>query len=732
MKNNLITNNKNISIGFFIQSAVYSLAAILFLIGAVAYFGTSKLSSDLDFLRSEISGVQGGMGQAITTLKALTHEVQALSEAENAYQKLNDLEEKLIANQQASVNIDEALRKFSTIAAQNHQGLLIINKATEKIEENLLLISGPYQKLIDAAKQIDRQSMLLLINTFKLINSVTSFSDPKEVKAAQENIEEILRQLSLLTNSTQTITPKLRKNLVEIKQQLQPYLLSLQNFSVLQDVYVIDATAPQLTIKGEKIAVLAGAISQQANTMAKQGIVTALNFTITSKKQIDQQKIANDKGNEIIDRSIDIVQGANKANQNLANLLTLRLKELGQSLTVIPKVSENISRSIASMQSTVSSDQSGRLNAVEDRAAQAKSNAKTIPIIIAIVCAIALVLSGAIILILRRWIIKPLNRFMKGVQAVTDNDLTTHINDRGAVGELKQLISDVNLLVCGLNANVKDMKEAGEDIAASATNMNSASLKTQQSLVQQDKITIEVIAESEAMSKMFNTVANSTSIAANNATSAEHSVQVSMQSINQSVEKISMLSDTISRAEQSMQLLKNDSDDIGKILNVIRGVAEQTNLLALNAAIEAARAGEHGRGFAVVADEVRQLAQNTSQATIEIQGLIEKLQVNAESGAATMAQGIERVDDNVKATQAVYEALENTATIVTDIVKLNKEIEASTHSRIQSVEEIAEKLRDIGRYSQETSATASKNVTASEELDQTSANLKQLVERFKI
>lgn len=732
MTNNRITNNKKISIGFFIQSAVYSLAVILFLIGAVAYFGTSKLSSDLDFLRSEISGVQGGMGQAITTLKALTREVEALSEAENAYQKLNNLEGKLIANQQASVNIDEALRKFSKIAAQNTQGLLVINKATEKIEENLLLISGPYQKLIDAAKQIDRQSMLLLINTFKLINSVTSFSDPKEVKAAQKNIEEILRQLSLLTNATHTITPKMRKNLAEITQELQPYLLSLQDFSVLQDVYVIDATAPQLTIKGEKIAVLAGAISQQANTMAKQGIMTALDFTITSKKQIDQQKIANDKGNEIIDNSIDIVQAANKANQSLANLLTLRLKELGQSLKVIPNVSENISRSIASMQSKVSSDQSGRLNAVEDRAAQAERNAKTIPIIIAIVCAIALVLSAVIILILRRWIIKPLSRFVQGVQAVTDNDLTTHINDRGAVGELKELINDVNLLVCGLNENVKDMKEAGEDIANSATNMNDTSLKTQHSLVQQDKTTTEVIAESEAMSEMFKTVAHSTSIAANNATSAEQSVQVSMQSINQSVEKISMLSDTISRAEQSMQLLKNDSDDIGKILNVIRGVAEQTNLLALNAAIEAARAGDHGRGFAVVADEVRQLAQNTSQATIEIQDLIEKLQVNAESGAATMAQGIERVDDNVKATQAVYEALENTATIVTDIAKVNKEIEASTHSRIHSVEEIAEKLREIGRYSHETNLTASKNVTASEELDQTSANLKQLVERFKI
>jgi len=734
MNNNLLNNNTKLSIGFFIQSAVYSLAVILFVIGAIAYFGTSKLSSDLQFLRSEIVSVQSGMGQAITTLKSLTKQVDELSEAEKAYVKLNNLEAKLIDNQQASYDIDDALKKFASIAEQNNKGLLVINSATQKIEENLLLISGPYQKLIDASQETDRQSKLLLINTFKLIDSVSSLTESTSLKNAESNIKVIFRQLASTTKLVNkvTVTQAMRNDLIKIKKLLRPYRSALRKFGKLKDVDVIDTTTPTLIVKGEEIAKLAESISKQATGLAKQGILEALEFTNTSKKQIDQQKKASLEGNLIIDKSIDIVNSANQANQKLAALLTVSLQELGQSLSVIPKVAANISQSIDSMQSKVSSDQTGRLDAVKDRAAQAESNAKTIPISIVIVCLVALVMSTIIIVILRRWIVKPLGRFVKGVQAVTDNDLTTNINDKGAVGELKKLINDVNLLVLGLNENVRDMKEAGEDIATSATNMNSASLKTQQSLIHQDQITTGIIAETEQLTTMFKTVADRTSVAVTNADSAEQAVQISMHSINQSVEKISDLSDTIGLAEKSMQQLKDDSDNIGKILNVINNVADQTNLLALNAAIEAARAGDHGRGFAVVADEVRQLAQNTSQATLEIQELIQKLQINAEAGSQTMSQSMKRVSDNVQATQEVYEALENTAQIVVNISQVNKEIETSTHSRISSVEEIAEKLREIGQYTQETNTTATENVTASEELDKTSTNLKQLVERFRI
>ncbi|MEH6442408.1 MAG: methyl-accepting chemotaxis protein [Oceanospirillaceae bacterium] len=719
------------SIGFFIQSAIYSVTFILILIGAVAFLGTSRLSSDLDYLRSEIAKVNGGMGQAIETLISLTSQVEKLSEAEKAFSKLTNLEEKLVENQQASVDIDNALKQFSELSEKSDAGLVVINNATNKIQDNLLLISGSYQGLIDAAQKMDRQSMSLMISSFQMIGN-----DSKALKRAEKQIKSVFRQLSVITKLVNKVkvSDKMRKDLIKVKKSLRPFRSELRKFGKFKDVdpsfRIIKGKA--LITKGQKIVVLAEEIAVEASSLAKDGISSALQFTSTSKEQIDQQKVASDKSQVILEASIKKVADANAANRNLTHLIEKNLQELGIALSVIPKVSENISNSITVMQENVSGDKAGQMDAVANKAKQAEQNAKTIPILILSICIIALIVSVIIIFLLRRWLVKPLERFVFGVQKLSDNDLTTQINDKGAVGELKVLINDVNALANGLNENVRDMKSAGEDIAHSADKMKDASLNTQESLDHQDQLTSEIVTETEELTHMFKSVAESTSVAVQSATTAEQAVQLSMTSINESVTKISQLSDTMRVAEQSMLLLKTDSDDIGKILNVIHGIAEQTNLLALNAAIEAARAGDQGRGFAVVADEVRKLAQNTSSATVEIQKLIEKLQTNAQEGATTMAQGMQRVEDNVAATQQVYDALDSTASSVEEISVVNREIEQSTHSKISNVEDISNKLREISNYTQKTSATASENVTASQNLDQTSNNLKQLVERFKV
>ena len=717
------------SIGFFIQSAIYSITLILFLIGAVAFFGTSRLSSDLHFLRSEINSVQSGIGQAIDSLKNLTSQVDKLSTAEQAFVKLSDLEKRLTENQQSSVDIDEALEKFAALSAQNNKGLSVINNATSKIEENLLLISGPYQGLINAAQSLDRQSMGLLINSYAMINN-----NPQALKQSEANIKDMFRKLSAITKLIHKInvTKEMRQNLVTVKKRLRPFRSSLRKYNKSEDPQFRITSSKTIIIKGGEIVALADKITSQASDLAKKGIKDALDFTATSKKQIDQQREVNIKGNVILDASITMVANANLSNTELAQLLSANLKELGQSLSIIPIVSENIYNSIEKMQARVSDDQSGRLDEVKNRAAIAKRNSETIPVLILTICVIALLLSAIIITLLRRKIVKPLSGFVSGVLRITDNDLTTKISANGAVGELKRLINDVNTLVDGLNNNVRDMHNAGENIAISAHDMNDASVKTQNSLGHQAEVTEEIVTETEELTEMFKAIAENTSLAVQTATTAEQEVQLSMTNINESVTKISQLSNTIQEAEQSMLLLKTDSDDIGNILNVIQGVAEQTNLLALNAAIEAARAGDQGRGFAVVADEVRKLAQNTSSATVEIRALIEKLQINAQKGALTMAQSMLKVEDNVAATQQVYTALDSTARSVEKISTLNKEIESATHSRMSSVEDISTKLRKISTYTQQTSATAAENVIASENLDKTSANLKQLVARFKV
>ena len=187
--------------------------------------------------------------------------------------KLNKLETNLLDNQQASLDIDSALKKFANIAEQNNKGLLVINTATQKIEENLLLISGPYQKLIDASQEIDRQSKLLLINSFKLIDEMSNFTDKKALKSAEANIKVIFRQLASTTKLVNkvTVTQEMRNDLIKIKKLLRPYRSALRKFAKLNEPYAIKAKSPKLIVKGDEVAKLAESISKQATGLAKQG-----------------------------------------------------------------------------------------------------------------------------------------------------------------------------------------------------------------------------------------------------------------------------------------------------------------------------------------------------------------------------------------------------------------------------------------------------------------------------
>ncbi|MGB1239171.1 MAG: methyl-accepting chemotaxis protein, partial [Pseudomonadales bacterium] len=629
-------NNKKYTIGFFIQSAIYAVTALLLILGAYSVVGTSNLSSDLDFLRSEIESVQQGLGEGIQSLTGLTTQVDKLAEAEQAYAKLGGLEKGLQANQKSSEDIDSALHQLEKIGAERNKSLVVINKATAQIENNLKQITGPLHELVLSAQTIDSQSMLTLINFFQMMNQ-----KPDSLKAANTSIKALFRELSKVTKTLNqvSIDQETRKNLVALKKKLRPLRSAIRKFDKLYLPSDRTRESVKIIAKAEEIVSLAKQISTGVQNVAQQAILKSLELTNESKQLIIVQEESGKAGDKVLLQSIELVTSANAANRDLAVRLSESLAQLGTALSVIPEVSIEITHSVEAMRAKVSSDQMGRLDEVQARAELAKSHAETIPKLVWFICIVALLLSLAIIYLLRRWIIKPLGQFVHGVKQITDNDLTANVEPGNAVGELRALILNVNALVDSLNQNVRDMSSASVHIEGSANSMKSTSLKTRSSLEQQELISGQIVEETDSLARMFQEVAQSTTQAVDNAKSAEHAVQLCMTGVNASVEKISQLSETMKIAEGAMVLLKTDSDDIGKILNVIRGIAEQTNLLALNAAIEAARAGDQGRGFAVVADEVRQLAKNTSDATFEIQGLIEKLQQNAEQGAQTMSQG---------------------------------------------------------------------------------------------
>jgi methyl-accepting chemotaxis protein len=202
--------------------------------------------------------------------------------------------------------------------------------------------------------------------------------------------------------------------------------------------------------------------------------------------------------------------------------------------------------------------------------------------------------------------------------------------------------------------------------------------------------------------------------------------------VNQAIAQIERLATEVSNSTKAMGVLKTESDKIGSVLDVIKSVAEQTNLLALNAAIEAARAGEAGRGFAVVADEVRSLAQRTQKSTEEIAQLIVGLQGGTQQVASALDSSRDLTDSSVELTRSAGSALENITRTVSAIQSMNQQIAAAAEEQSATAEEINRSVLNVRDVSEQTSSASEETAASSVELARLGNHLQTLVGRFKI
>jgi methyl-accepting chemotaxis protein len=202
--------------------------------------------------------------------------------------------------------------------------------------------------------------------------------------------------------------------------------------------------------------------------------------------------------------------------------------------------------------------------------------------------------------------------------------------------------------------------------------------------------------------------------------------------VRNSVNGIRSLAENVEEAAGVIHRLEQDSEQIGTILDVIRGIADQTNLLALNAAIEAARAGEQGRGFAVVADEVRTLAQRTQQSTQEIQAMIEQLQEGSRNAVQVMELGRQRTEESVDLSSRAGTSLDAITSAVSRITDMNLQIASAAQEQSTVAEEMARNINQISEVSDETSHGAQQTEDASQQLSQLASELQTLVQQFKV
>ena len=312
-----------------------------------------------------------------------------------------------------------------------------------------------------------------------------------------------------------------------------------------------------------------------------------------------------------------------------------------------------------------------------------------------------------------------------------DGDLTKSLDDSGQ-DEISRLSNYFNEFTGKMRQLLQDVADNTSQVLEHAEAVSGASDTTQSLIQNQNDITVQVATAMEEMTSQIKEVSDNASSAEQAANDARNNTSDGKEIISHTIKQMQSLSSNIDEVSQVVASLASESDNIGSVLDVIRGIAEQTNLLALNAAIEAARAGEQGRGFAVVADEVRTLANRAEQSTNEIQQMIQKLQAGAQEAVAAVKVSQDISLKTVEQTAKADDSLSEIDRLMEVISDMNTQIARATEQQSQAADEVNLRINDLAGMTDESLATTEQLSETSQKLKVSSNAMSEVVGRFKI
>ncbi|TMP33371.1 methyl-accepting chemotaxis protein [Pseudoalteromonas rubra] len=312
-----------------------------------------------------------------------------------------------------------------------------------------------------------------------------------------------------------------------------------------------------------------------------------------------------------------------------------------------------------------------------------------------------------------------------------EGDLTQQLDEHGR-DEISRLSRFFNAYTEKMRSSIASVANNATEVEALANRVDNTGEVNLEYIERQNDSSRQVATAVEQMSAQIQEISQHAEAAEQAAGEAMHTSETGKATIATTIDAIGTLSDTIEEVSVVTQALAEESQHIGSVLDVIRGISEQTNLLALNAAIEAARAGEQGRGFAVVADEVRTLASRTGQSTDEIQAMIEKLQKGAQA-AVDAVQNSQRLSNNtVSQVHDAEQALNEIERLITVILDMNGLIARATEEQSSAAADVNVRIGDLSDATHHSLDTTQHLSEASKELKQASHQLALIVERFKV
>lgn len=326
--------------------------------------------------------------------------------------------------------------------------------------------------------------------------------------------------------------------------------------------------------------------------------------------------------------------------------------------------------------------------------------------------------------------IEQISSSMKRI-AEEDGDLTSRINSTSK-DELGVLVHWFNTFISKLQSTIKQTVDTALPLAQTATNIRELSNQSQvifeKQLVSSEQSQISVGEMNQSVERISNNALNASS----SASEAQKGANKGLADVQLTIESIQQLSRSIEESSETVTKLEEGSNKVNVVLEVIKGIAEQTNLLALNAAIEAARAGEQGRGFAVVADEVRNLASRTQESTEEINGILEELQSTAKEAVEKMESSRTQVNKSVECAGDAGESLNTITITVGEINSMNEEIADNTNQQKEISSRLVTSVSDIKSKTQESNEASQQLTSASGELSELASVLESIATQFKV
>ncbi len=344
----------------------------------------------------------------------------------------------------------------------------------------------------------------------------------------------------------------------------------------------------------------------------------------------------------------------------------------------------------------------------------------------------AIIASSFIAFFLSGSITRRLTQVMEYAKQIADRDLSMDDMEMKSTDEIGQLSVTVNEMKNAIKGVIADVSVSTQTVASASTEIAASAEQMSTGLQTQEQQTQQVAAAIEELSQSVNEVAAKSSDATTASEESQNLAEEGGEIVSNTVTEMMGIADEVQSSSQAVNTLGEKSETIGEIIAVINDIADQTNLLALNAAIEAARAGEHGRGFAVVADEVRKLAERTTEATEEVSMSIRGIQAETKTAVSLIESGTERVGRGVELATSAGSSLGSIVTGSMGVQQMVQDIAAAAREQSQAADEIARAVEGINSVTRQSSEGATQSSQAAGDLAEQAEQLQSLVGQFKI